>query len=178
MKKVKTIGIAIFIIAVLSMAGFVVIAWWLGVDDDRTPPKLPTKSVQNSLVLASNGCCFWVENVKVSLQDNDGNVIEISNIEAIYKHEIFKYNIPDFPHSPIKVVVEFRSFYGDEADFSLPVIEYESIAELNETGILLYFQEHDDMYLNVIAGDYHASYKMGKEENRWALMDTPNTVYE
>ena len=174
MKKSTVIAIVLFTIVALGIVAFLITVF---LNDDMAPPKLPTTSVQNKLILTSNGCCFWVENVRVSLQDNNGNKIEISENEAIYKHDIFKYDIPDFPSGPVKMIVEFRSFYSDECDFAFSVLELENISKLKETGVLLYFQEHDDMYLNVIAGDYHASYKMGSSENRWLIMDTPNKVY-
>ena len=174
MKRIKVIVIIISVIAVLGVSGFFIAVW---LDDDMTPPKLPTKSTENLLAITSNGCCFWIEDVKVSLQSNNGDQVEISNNEAVYEHDIFKYDIPDFSDTPLKLVVEFRAFYGDECDFLLPVMEFENISAIKKTGVLLYFQEADDMYLNVIAGDYHASYKMGSEENRWTLTDTPNKVY-
>lgn len=173
MRKAKPF-LAIPIIIILGVLGFIVVTL---INDDMTPPVLPTESTQNNLILTSNGCCFGVEDVRVSLQGEDGNIIEISNTEAVYQHDIYKYEIPDFADNPLKLVVEFQCYYGDWCDFSFPVMEIQNINDLKQTGILLYFQEHDDMYLNVIAGDYRASYKMGSEENRWSIMDTPNNIY-
>lgn len=174
MKKVKSLLITIPIITVIIFIGFSITDI---LNDDMTPPKLPIKSEENTLVITSNGCCFWVENVRVLLQDENGNQIEISNEQTVYEHDIFSYELPDTPNASLKLLVEFRVFYGDEDNFSMPVIKVENISELKKTGVLLYFQEHDDMYLNVIAGEYHASYKMGDTENRWLLMDTPNKIY-
>lgn len=174
MKKTKVIAIAVSIIIVLGIGGFFIAVW---LDDDMTPPRLPTKSVQNNLILTSNGCCFWVENIDVSLQGNNGKSVALSHNDAIYEHDIYKYAIPDFSQSPVQLIVTFRSFYGDECDFSMPVLELESVNDLKKTGVLLYFQEHDDMYLNVIAGEYRISYKMGSPESRWAVMEMPNKVY-
>ena len=163
-----------FIVLIIIVLGFNFINV---ISEDNAPVKLPTKSVPNKLLLTSNGCCFWVENVDVSLQSNSAEHVVISHNEGIYMDDIFKYPIPDFSESPVQLVVKFRSFYADECDFSMPVMEFENIYDLKKTGVLLYFQEHDDMYLNVIAGDYHASYKMGSSENRWSIMETPNKIY-
>ena len=145
--------------------------------DDTTPPKLPIKSTRNTLTLTSNGCCFWVENVEVLLKDDHGKEIVISNNNSIYEFDIFKYEIPDIQSSSVDLVVKFRSFYSSECDFSSSVMKYEDVDKLRETGVLLYFQERDDVYLNVISGDNHVSYKMGDKENRWIVMETPNEVY-
>ena len=144
---------------------------------DIMPAKLPVKSTQNMLTLTSNGCCFWVEKVEVLLKDDSGKEIVISNNDSIYEFDIFKYEIPDIQSSPVDLVLKFRSFYGDECDFSSSVMKYENVDKLKETGVLLYFQERDDMYLNVISGDNHVSYKRGDKENRWTVMETPNEVY-
>ena len=139
------------------------------------PPKLPVKSVPNKLTLTSNGCCFWVEDVNVSLRSGSGEYLTIAHKDTIYEENIFEYEIPDFSGSPVELKVEFHVYYGDEVVFSFPVMEIEDIDALKTTGVLLYFQEHDDMYLNVIAGDYHATYKKGNE-NQWTLRDSPNKV--
>ena len=174
MAKAKPFIIAFSII--IAVVGALVILVVID-DDGMTPPALPTKSERNKLTLTSNGCCFWVEEVKVWLRDKEDNRNEIAYNDTVYEYDIYRYDIPDFPGSPLQLSVSFRAFYGDECDFSFPVIEIENIDELKKTGVLLYFQEYDDMYINVIAGNYHASYKMGSEKNRWTLMDVPNKVY-
>lgn len=148
---------------------------WLG--DDRTPPKLPTESTKNTLALTSNGCCFWVEDVAVSLLGAGGDTLPIAQHDKIYEDDIYRHAIPNFADTPFQLVVSFRAFYGEMVDFAMPVLAFESIGDLQRTGVLLYFQEHDDVYLHVIAGNHHISYKMGSESNRWASMDAPNRVY-
>jgi hypothetical protein len=137
---------------------------------------LPTKSKRNTLILTSNGCCLLIKNAKVILQDESGNKRNISYNEKIYEHDIFKYKIPNFSCSPIKMFVEFHLSYDDECDFSLPVLEFENIKALKERGVLIYFQEDPNISLNVVAGNRRVSYKMGSRCS-WAVQDTPNELY-
>ena len=146
-------------------------------EDDMHPPKLPTKSAENMLTVTSSGCCFFVEDVVVSLLSDDGQKTEIDAYEAVYMYDTFKHTLPTILDSPLSLLVEFKCFYRDEVEFSMSVMDFADINELKRAGVLIYFQEHDDMYLNVIAGGNHKSYKMGNKENRWLLMDTPNRIY-
>ena len=173
MHKRKPIAIIAVVIVTIGVVCFFIVK---GLDIGMVASKLPTKSTKNKLVLASNGCCFWVEDIKVSLRDNAGSEVEISNNDTLYENDIYKYKIPDFLNGSLELVVEFRVFYGEENSFSMSVMNLGNINDLKETGVLLYFQEVDDMYLNVIAGDYHISYKKGEKEDRWIITDIPNTV--
>ena len=145
--------------------------------DDMRPPKLPTESTKNTLTITSNGCCFLVENVVVSLLNDEEAILVLATHETVHMNNIFTHNIPVVSDAPLSLLVEFMCYYGDDVEFSMSVKEFTSINKLRQTGVLIYFQEHDDMYLNIIVGNDHKSYKMGNQENRWALMDTPNRVY-
>jgi hypothetical protein len=174
--KKSITGIVLMVLGAIVVLNIIIFILTL-VFEDGLPPKLPTKSMENYLVITSNGCCFWVENVNITLHDNNNNILKISQIEKLYGHDIFKYKIPNILFSPIKILVEFRAYYADECDFSMVVLEFENILALKEKGVLLYFQEHDDVYLNVLSGNYHTSYKMGHVDNRWAMKDIPNKIY-
>lgn len=143
------------------------------VNDSTRRPTLPTASRPGYLMLASNGCCFWVEDVRVWLEDEQGNQTELSMDKKITEYDIMKYKLPDYQGGPLELNVAFRCFYGDQCDFSLPVMTVASMDELKETGVLLYFQEHDDVYFHVIAGDGHVSYKRGDDGSRWKLTEPP-----
>lgn len=107
----------------------------------------------------------------------DGGETLLAHHDMIAEDDIFRHPIPDTPGGPVTLSVSFRTFYGEGIGFDMPVLTYDSMEALQRDGVLLYFQEHDDVYLNVIAGGYHASYKKGPETDRWALMDMPNRVY-
>lgn len=144
-------------------------------DDPTKHPEIPASSTADILTLTSNGCCFWVEDVKVWLEDESGNRIDLSTDEQVHEYDIINHRLPDYQGSgPLELNVEFRCFYGDECDFSLPVLEFSSFDELRETGVLLFFQEHDDVYFNVIAGSRRVSYKMGGSDSRWNLSASPD----
>jgi len=148
------------------------------IEDDTRPPVLPTESTANTLTITSNGCCFWVEDVAVSLLDENGQKTELATHEYVYMYDIFKHKIPAYSDTHLSLFIEFKSFYGDEAVFSMSVMDYVDINDLRQTGVLIYFQEKDDMYLNIIAGGNHKSFKMGDQDSRWILMDKPNIVYK
>ena len=174
MKRIMILIICVSIIGILSLSGFLILNL---LNDDMKPPELPVESEENYLTITSNGCCFHVTDMDVWMRNEKNEDIRISHNEKVYGNDIFKHEIPDSSESDMELIVKFRSFYGDECEFSLPVMQIENIDELKKTGILLYFQEYDDMYLHVIAGDYHVSYKRGKDENRWTITDVPNKVY-
>ena len=173
-KKAKVIAIAAFLVIFLGIGSFLAMVL---LEDDMKPPKLPINSEKNNLILTSNGCCFFVQNVRVSLDGENGESLVLSEEKGVYEYDILKHEIPNFSASPLKLSVSFEAFYGETAEFSLSVMEFENIEELKKSGVLLYFQEHDDMYLNVVIGDYRASYKMGNEHNRWTVKNPPNKLY-
>ncbi|MCL1820818.1 MAG: hypothetical protein FWG36_09205 [Oscillospiraceae bacterium] len=175
MPKLKKIFIIVPI--VLILIGLYLFLALVVFEDDMRPPKLPIESAANTLSITSNGCCFWVEDVVISLLNTNGQRTELGSHEAVYMHNIFKHTMPTITDSPLSLLVEFKCFYGDEVDFSMSVMDFTDINEIKQTGVLIYFQEHDDVYLNVVAGKNHKSYKMGSEENRWLLMDIPNSIY-
>lgn len=169
MKTLKTIAIIGIVVVVFSICSVIGFAVYVRAVDGPPPPTPPTESEQGTVVLTSTGCCFSIEDVDVYLQSSDGQRTLLSHTDAIYENDIFEYTVPDLPQGPIQLFVSFRSYYGDECDFSMPVMEFESIEALKETGVLLFFKEGDDMYFNVIAGASHLSYQRGPAENRWVL---------
>jgi hypothetical protein len=175
MKKrvMNAIIMAIVTITIIGMCGFV---FWSVANDGTTPPDLPIKSVRNRLLITSNGCCFWVEDVRVILQCGNYE-LEISYIQELGENDIFEYEIPDFEDAPIELIVRFRSYYGYECGFDITVMEFENISSLKKAGLLLYFQESDGMYFNVISGKKHITYKLGGGDEDWLIMDVPNKIY-
>lgn len=156
-----------FLIPILCLLGF---ALYLYAKAAPASPALPETSRPGSVTLTSNGCCFWVEDVRVWLSGDGRAPAEISYNQAVYENDVFSYPIPAYPGGALDLNVEFRCFYGDECPFSLPVISAGSVDDLKRDGLLLYFEEQDDMYLNVISGDYRARYKMGGPGDRWSLV--------
>lgn len=53
-------------------------------DDPTKPPEIPASSTADILTLTSNGRCFWVEDVKVWLVDENGNRIDLSMDEQVH----------------------------------------------------------------------------------------------
>jgi len=161
---------------VLTLSATLLIVALIILDDGMRPPKLPTKSSANTLTITSNGCCFWAEDVVVSILKDNGQKTEIATHETVHMYNIFKHSFPETLTSDLSLHIEFRCIYGDVVDFSMSVMDFDSTNDLLQSGVLIYFQEHDDMYLNIISGGNRKSYKMGQTENRWVLMDTPNRV--
>ena len=170
MKKVIFACIGVLSILILSIL-------FIPIDEPR-PPKLPTKSVKNELIMTSNGCCLWIEAVNVYIKNSNGELFLIAHEDKVYQDNIFRHELPELSGGPFELVVEFKAFYSSNEEFSFSVMEFASAEAIKETGILLYFQEHDDMYFHVISKDYHVSYKMGNKENLWSILETPNPVYE
>ena len=160
MKQKKQLFLSILLILGIALC------LWTG--RDRKPDPLPQASRPGTVTLASNGCCFWAENIRVWLDGPESGPVEISFDPALSENDVFSHPLTDAPGGPLELNVEFHCFYGDDCLFSMPVKHFDSFDELEQNGVLLYFQEHDDMYLNVISGDYHGRYKMGFSENRWS----------
>ena len=50
--------------------------------------------------------------------------------------------------------------------------------EFKKSGLLIYFQEADGMYVNVITANHHDTYKLMEDsEDLWNLRDEPNRVF-
>lgn len=155
-----------FLLPVLLLLG---LALFLFAGREPKLPALPRASAPGTVTVTSNGCCFWVEDVRVWLSGDGCAPAEISYNKTVLQDDVFSCQLPDYPGGALDLNVEFRCFYGDECPFSLPVLHAESAEALKRSGVLLFFEEQDDMYLNVISGDYRARYKMGGPADRWNL---------
>ena len=169
MKQKKQLFLSILLILGIALC------LWTG--RDRKPDPLPQASRPGTVTLASNGCCFWAENIRVWLVGPESGPVEISFDPTVTENDVFSHPLTDAPGGPLELNVEFHCFYGDDCLFSMPVKHFDSFDELEQNGVLLYFQEHDDMYLNVISGDYHGRYKMGSSDNRWSFSAAPNLSF-
>lgn len=165
-------GICIIFLVVLNFG----LTTWL--EDSTVLPKLPIISKANTLTITSNGCCFLVEDITVSLVEAiSGKQTVLAKVDKLMENDIFIYEIPNIKKNSLTVTVSFTGFYGDRSEFNNQVLQVDDIQQLRQDGLLLYFQEHDDMYLNVIFGDKHTSYKMGDKSNLWTITDVPNVIY-
>ncbi len=175
MSKMKLAVMIVSAFALVTLCTFFYLAW---IEQDMYPPKLPTSSIENTLLLTSNGCCFAVENIEFFLQKEGGQQTMLSRNDTLWGYDIVRYSLPEGLEGPASLVITFHVFYGEEVPFSSSVMEFENMSELKELGVLLYFQEKDDMYFNVVAGERKITYKMGSIEERWSIMEEPNELYE
>ena len=159
------------IVALLLLCGYELCWRWLS-EDDMRPPDLPIESAPNQLILTSNGCCFFVDDIVVTAGD-----VPLAEQKKLYEHDICRYELPNELPMPVKLHVAFECYYGETVPFSMDVLNIDNMQAIKKTGVLLYFQEHDDMYLNVIAGNDRTSYKMNADGERWQRQIEPNKIY-
>jgi len=149
-------------------------------DDTGMPNKLPIQSMAYNVTLTSNGCCLWTEDITVSLVDALGNKTVIAEINSLNGYDIVRRAIPSkIDFTPIRLEVALTLRYVDPYVFSFEVLEFSDITALRKTGVLVYVQEADGAYVNVVAGDRHVSYKLNKADQsyKWDKLDEPKRIY-
>lgn len=137
----KKIKVLVFVLIILSALA-VCYVFWLG-EDEWQLPKVPEKSSKGKIILASEGCCYWAEDVTVYILTEDGNKTVLISEKTVYEYDIFECkNIPKI-ETPIMIGIDFISYYPDPKPVSLIIGEFLSTAEMLEKGLLLCFGDGD-----------------------------------
>lgn len=139
MKKTRT-GISIILIILFSLVCFKTLNNWL---NEGTVPSIPQRSTKNKVVLASEGCCFWAENVIVYLLDNDGNKTMLIEEDRVNEYDIYECNDVMKIEAPVQIGMDFVGYYPDAEAASLIVGEFPNTSELLKHGLLLCFGDGD-----------------------------------
>lgn len=167
MTRKRVIILYVLTIFTVSYTACMAFVKWI---DEPMYPAIPTESLSGKIILTSRGCCFWAEDVTVSILDEYGNNTVIISADAVYEYDIFEYdNIPDI-HIPVQAIIDFKSFYALEEIVTLSVGEFTNTDELLKDGLLLCFGDGD---LSVCYGNkkkfFQAAVFGGDEKSAWFL---------
>jgi len=141
--------------------------------DEPMYPEIPTESSPGKIILTSRGCCFWAEDVTVSFLDGYGNKAVIISEDTVYEFDIFECDdIPNFG-TPIRVIMDFKSYYVVDETVSLSVGEFANTDEILKEGLLLRFGDGD---LSVCNGNTKKLFQAAvfgaeDEQSGWFLND-------
>lgn len=156
-------------LVILSVFSFILLDRYL--KSFRTYAELPTTSTPGLITLTSDACCFWLENITVSLVDESGTSIAVFTRNELNENQVLKYKIHANIDSKVQMTIKFTCQYAGEYTVSQTIIEFSNTDILKQTGVLLSFQERDGAYLLVKAGDQELLYKQGKKSGSWELSD-------
>lgn len=146
---------------------FICLFAWLIYEDDKqfAVPNLPASSKAGQLIVTSDGCCFYIKDITVSIV-TDTKTEKIVSIGELYEHDIYSNNITNELSGNIDVEIKFSFYYGDEGTVTIPVMEFENIEALKKQGLLLAFEERDGMYLVVKSKKDKITFKMN--DGKWS----------
>ena len=156
----------IFSVSVIVLV-FIGLLIWLVYENDKqfAVPKLPASSKAGQLIVTSDGCCFYIEDITVSIV-TDTKIEKVMSIDELYEHDIYSSNIINELSGNIDVEIKFSFYYGDEGTVTIPVMEFENIEVLKKQGLLLAFEERDGMYLVVKSTKDKITFKMN--DGKWS----------
>lgn len=169
-RKRIIIAACVFVFFVVFYTACMRFVKWI---DEPMYPEIPTESSPGKIILTSRGCCFWAEDVTVSLLDGNGNKTVIISENTVYEFDIFECDdIPDVG-TPIQVIMDFKSFYAIDETVSFSVGEFASTDEILKEGLLLRFGDGD---LSVCYGKKKklfqaAVFGTGDEQSGWFLKE-------
>lgn len=162
-KWLAIIGICLFmVLTVIACRAFVSRV------NEPLNPVIPRSSSPDKVILTSEGCCFWVSDVKVSIFDEDDNEHVIIAEDLVYEYDIFECSDIPKTESPIRVVIEFVGHTTTEEAASLVVWQFSNTDELLKNGLLLCF---GDATLHARSGkiskNFAADYSVDGEDIPW-----------
>ncbi len=170
---------SIIIISVILIISVVIygIVWLF--DDPNKRPIRPIESEPNKILITSNACCSMTYNLQLTLynkQTNEKSVLCAA--ERVSEFDVLKYKIPKVDVENFEIILSCDVFYGEKYLFDKSIVIENDFDAFRKSGLLIYFQEADGMYINVIGADQHDTYKlMYDSEELWELIDEPNQVF-
>lgn len=171
----RTIKIA-SIVLVISVIVYGVV--WL-FDDPNKRPICPTVSEPNKILITSNACCSMTYDLKLTLhnkQTEENSVL--CSAEQVSEFDVFKYKIPKVNVDDFEIILSCDVYYGENYLFDKSIVIGSDFDEFKKSGLLIYFQEADGMYVNVVTSNQHDTYKLKYDgEELWELRDEPNQVF-
>lgn len=156
-------------LVILSVCAFLLLDRYL--KTFSTSAEAPTTSTSGLITLTSDACCFWLEDITVSLVDESGNTTTVLTREELNENQVLKYKIIANIDSQVQMTIKFTCHYAREDAVSQTIIEFSNTDILKQTGVLLSFQERDGAYLLVKAGEHELLYKQGEKSGSWDLFD-------
>ena len=147
--------IFLILIPILAFSSCGLFSYWLNLDDQTRPLPLPKEdSIKNTVSLASDGCCFLVENIEISLFDSEMKVVVLKK-DAIYQRERFDIEMPtEISSTDVSTEITFDYMYAKSGTETVTFIPSVSFEELRKSGFMIYFQERGGMFMLVVHGNY------------------------
>lgn len=169
----------IIIISIILFIGIVVYGVVGFFDDPNQRPIRPIKSESNKILVTSNACCSMTYDFKLTLYDKQTKEKSvICTAEQVSEFDVFKYKMPKADVEEFEIILSCDVYYGETYQFENTIIEASDYNKFKDAGLLIYFQEADGMYINIITDTQHDTYKlMYDKDNVWELRDTPNEVF-
>lgn len=151
---------------------------WL-FDDPNKRPIRPIESEANKILITSNACCSMTYDLELTLynkQTNEKSVL--CTAEKVSEFDVLKYKIPKNDIDSFEIILSCDVYYGENYLFDKSIVIGNDFDSLKKSGLLIYFQEADGMYINIISANQHDTYKlMYDSEELWELKDEPNQVF-
>lgn len=166
-RKKMFIIICVFAFFAVSYTACTAFTKWI-FRGEPTYPKVPTESTTGKVILASRGCCFWAEDVTVSLLDEYGNKTVIIYEDSVYEYDIFECDNLPYIDTPIQVIMDFKSFYDIEETISFSVGKFLNTDEILKNGLLLRFGDGD---LIVRAGNIKKLFSSIGVDGKWEQVE-------
>lgn len=170
-------------IIVFSVCGVLIclllvgVVLWLMDDPSKPPADLPVISKGNTVTLASNGCCFVINNIVVYAQgDTEDSRTDLIEADRLGYFSVSERPMPELDINSVSIGLEFSLQYGDQYYYIMHVLDIDDVDQFKEEGLLIYFKEGAGVVLNVLSGDLHISYVRDSDHN-WILSEEPVTIY-
>ncbi|MBE7037835.1 MAG: hypothetical protein E7404_02905 [Ruminococcaceae bacterium] len=124
------------------------------------------------------GACMTYD-LKLALYNKQTNEkILLCSAEQVSEFDVFKYKIPKVNVDDFEIMLSCYVYYGENYLFDKSIVIGSDFDEFKKSGLLIYFQEADGMYVNVVTANQHDTYKLMEDsEDMWNLRDEPNQVY-
>ena len=173
MKRAIIIASVILVISVVTY-GVVCL-----LDDPSKRPIRPIESEPNKILITSNACCSMTYDLKLTLnnkQTNEKNVL--CTADSVSEFDVLKYKIPKVNVENFEIILSCNVYFGENYLFDKSIVIESNFDAFRKSGLLIYFQEADGMYVNVITANHHDTYKLMEDsEVLWNLRDEPNQVF-
>ena len=169
----------IIIASIILVVSIVVYGVVYLLDDPNKRPIRPIESEPNKILITSNACCSMTYDLKLTLYNKQTNEkIVLCSADQVSEFDVFKYKIPKVNVDDFEIILSCDVYYGENYLFDKSIVVGSDFDEFKKSGLLIYFQEADGMYVNVITANHHDTYKLMEEsEDLWNLRDEPNRVF-
>lgn len=174
----KTLLTSFFIISILLLIGiFLIGILSIIIGNPHESPVRPIESESNKVFVTSNACCAMTYDLKLTLHNKqtDENTV-ICTVKEVSEFDVFEYKLPRKDVEEFQIMLECNVFYGEKYEFRKIIIESSDYNKLKEKGLLIYVQEADGMYINIISDKKHETYKLS-DDGIWKITDTPKKIY-